>query len=111
MPWRGGTDPADRAVVGAGVEVRGPIQQGVVKDYAELARLGQVSRARVTQIMNLLNLAPDIQEEILTRMGNRGDKQQIWESSLRTLSAEVIWTRQRERWKHWTGRHNDPGND
>lgn len=38
---------------------------GVVKDYAELARLGQVPRALITQIMNLLLLAPDIQEEIL----------------------------------------------
>jgi len=93
------------------LKFEGLIQQGVVKDYAELARLGQVSRARVTQIMNLLNLAPDIQEEILTRMGDRGGKQRIWESSLRTLSSEVIWIRQLERWKHWTGRHLDPGND
>ena len=32
----------------------------IVRDYAELARLGHVSRARVTQIMNLNFLAPDI---------------------------------------------------
>jgi len=31
-----------------------------VADQAELARLGHVTRARVTQIMNLLHLAPDI---------------------------------------------------
>src|SRR3712207_3152134 len=31
----------------------------------KVARLGHVTRARVTQIMNLLNLAPDIQEAIL----------------------------------------------
>jgi hypothetical protein len=36
-----------------------------VTDYADLARLGHVTRARVTQIMNLLNLAPDIQEELV----------------------------------------------
>lgn len=36
-----------------------------VKDYADLARLGYVTRARLTQIMNLLLLAPDIQEQIL----------------------------------------------
>jgi len=41
------------------------IRTGAVRDYAELARLGQVSRARITQIMNLLHLAPDIQERIL----------------------------------------------
>ncbi len=36
----------------------GLMRQGVVKDQAELARLGHVSRARLTQIMNLLCLAP-----------------------------------------------------
>ena len=41
------------------------IRSGEVKDQAELARLGHVSRARLSQIMNLLNLAPDIQEAIL----------------------------------------------
>jgi hypothetical protein len=41
------------------------IRAGVVADQAELARLGHVTRARLTQIMNLLCLAPDIQEAIL----------------------------------------------
>jgi len=43
----------------------GLIRQGTVRDYADLARLGGVSRARITQIMNLLNLPPWKQEEIL----------------------------------------------
>ena len=38
------------------------LREGVAADFAELARLGHVSRARVSQVMNLLNLAPDIQE-------------------------------------------------
>lgn len=38
------------------------IDRGEVKDYADLARLGYVTRARVTQIMNLTLLAPEIQE-------------------------------------------------
>ncbi len=41
------------------------IQSGQVRDYAELARRGRVTRARITQIMNLLLLAPDIQETLL----------------------------------------------
>ncbi|MDM8004641.1 MAG: hypothetical protein QUV05_00600, partial [Phycisphaerae bacterium] len=41
------------------------VSRGEVRDYADLARLGYVTRARITQIMNLLNLAPDIQEAIL----------------------------------------------
>src|SRR5262245_42532270 len=43
----------------------GLVRSGVVKDYAELALLGRVTRARVTQIMNLLHLAPDIMEQLL----------------------------------------------
>jgi hypothetical protein len=38
------------------------IRDGVVADYAEVARLGHVTRARITQIMNLLLLAPAIQK-------------------------------------------------
>ncbi len=41
------------------------IRTGVVTDQAALAAVVGVSRARVTQVMGLLYLAPDIQEEIL----------------------------------------------
>lgn len=47
------------------IHFEGLIRQGVVRDYADLARLGGVTRARITQIMNLLNLAPEIQEVLL----------------------------------------------
>src|SRR5947207_15746398 len=43
----------------------GLLLEGAVKDYAELARLGQVTRARISQVMALLGLAPDIQEQVL----------------------------------------------
>src|SRR5713226_3948006 len=36
------------------------IRSGVVGNYTVMAQLGQVSRSRVTQVTNLLNLAPDI---------------------------------------------------
>jgi hypothetical protein len=41
------------------------LQHKSVKDYADLASLGQVSRARITQIIHLRNLALDIQEMLL----------------------------------------------
>ena len=44
---------------------QGMLGRGEVESMAELARLGRVSRARITQIMDLLMLAPDIQEEVL----------------------------------------------
>jgi hypothetical protein len=83
------------------VKFEGLMQQGIVRDYAELAKLGQVSRARVTQIMNLLNLAPDIQQEILSWTQEPGGRESIRETTIRTLSSEVMWNRQREQWKHW----------
>jgi hypothetical protein len=80
------------------VKFDGLLQQGVVQNYAELARFGRVSRARITQIMNLLSLAPDIQQQILSWSGEPPGGQSVRESWVRALSAEVIWSRQREQW-------------
>ena len=66
------------------------VDRGDVRDYADLARLGYVSRARLTQIMNLLLLAPDIQEGVLFGMGGH-------ERSLRTVCAAAYWPDQRLR--------------
>src|SRR5262249_19228639 len=41
------------------------VRRGLIENYAALADLGHVTRARISQIMNLLNLAPDIQEALL----------------------------------------------
>jgi hypothetical protein len=40
----------------------GLLREETVRDYPELARLDHVTRARMTQIMKLLDLAPDLQE-------------------------------------------------
>lgn len=71
------------------------IRDGHVADYAELARLGHVTRARLTQLMNLLTLAPDIQEAILFLSPVEGGKDAITERELRHVVAEVEWTTQR----------------
>ena len=60
-----GKMPRITRLMALAIKFEGLIRDGVVSDYADLARLGVVTRARMTQIMNLLNLAPDIQEEIL----------------------------------------------
>jgi hypothetical protein len=67
------------------------IDRGEVKDYADLARLGFVTRARVTQIMNLLNLAPQIQEALLFPNGSSDDWAQISEHALRAVTRAVVW--------------------
>src|SRR5262245_8634895 len=45
--------------------LEGYIRNGVVARQSDLAQLGHVSTARISQILNLINLAPDIQEAIL----------------------------------------------
>jgi len=77
------------------------VRDGVVADQAELARIGRVSRARITQIMNLLDLAPDIQEHILL-IGQAGQAA-IAERTLRPLSGISNWTAQRVAWSTIAG--------
>ncbi len=73
------------------------IDRGEVKDYADLARLGLVSRARVTQIMNLTLLAPDIQEQILSASLNSGGFRPLTEHHLREVGLATVWSEQRAR--------------
>lgn len=75
------------------------INEGEIADQAELARLGRVSRARVTQIMNMLMLAPDIQEEILFLPKTRSGRDPIRERHIRPLTAVLDWRKQRRLWR------------
>ena len=73
------------------IRFEGLLRDKTIRDYAELARLGGVSRARITQIMKLRLLAPDIQEEILFLSEARG----VTERNLRPLLRRIDWTEQR----------------
>jgi len=74
------------------------VRRGEIRDYTDLARLGYVTRARITQIMNLLNLAPDIQEEILFLPRTMKGRDLIRERDLRPIAAVPHWHRQRKMW-------------
>lgn len=75
------------------------ITQGEISDYAELARLGQVSRARVTQIMNLLLLAPDLQEAILFLPRIVSGRDPIPLRRLQPVCLTPNWQTQRTLWQ------------
>lgn len=79
------------------------IDSGEVRDYAELARLGHVTRARLTQIMNLLNLAPDIQEGILFLPPIESGRDPIRELQLRPITLVPDWRKQRRMWRERLG--------
>ena len=65
------------------------LENGTAADYADLARMGNVSRARMTQIMNLLNLAPDIQESLLFLPPVRSSRDAISERTCRPVVEEA----------------------
>ena len=75
------------------------VRSGEVADYADLARLGHVSRARMSQIINLLNLAPDIQEEILFLPRTTRGRDPIGERDLRPICAVADWEKHRRLWQ------------
>ena len=77
------------------------IRDGVVKDQADLARLAHISRARVTQIMDLLLLAPEIQEEILFLPPVARGKDLITERRIRRITVEPAWKSQDKIWREW----------
>ena len=60
-----------------------------MRDLAEIARHGHVTRARVTQIMNLLHLAPGSQEAILFLPRVEYGRDPLSERDLRTIAAFV----------------------
>lgn len=75
------------------------VRSGDVADYATLAELGHVTRARITQIMNLLSLAPDIQEEILFLAPTVKGRDAIHLRLLQPIALTPSWARQRELWR------------
>ena len=75
------------------------LRDGVVRDQAELARLGHVTRARLTQIMNLLNLAPEIQETLLLLPPVESGREVVTERHLRPITAVSDWRKQRRMWE------------
>jgi hypothetical protein len=73
-------------------KLEGLVQSGHVAGFAELARLGHISPARLSQILILAQLAPAIQERILFLPGCEDGS--IAERELREIAREVRWDRQ-----------------
>jgi len=81
------------------------LREGKFRDYAELAWLGRVTRARMTQIMQLLDLAPDLQEQILFLPPIEG----LNERNLRPILRRIDWDQQRQLFRTITGPPNGHG--
>ena len=69
------------------------VDRGVLKSYAEAAGKLGITRARVSQVIQLLNLSAQIQEGILT--GSIAPS----ERRLRSIAAIPDWAEQLARWR------------
>ena len=78
------------------------LRTGEIASYAELGRLGHVTRARVCQIMNLTCLAPDLQEALLFLPRTERGRDRIILADLQPIAALLDWRQQRRRWAEWT---------
>jgi hypothetical protein len=89
------------------VKLDGLVRNGTLRDYASVARLGHVSRARVSQLTGLLLLAPDIQEEILFLSPTHSGRDQITLRHLQPIALVPCWRRQRQLWRQLKGRASE----
>jgi hypothetical protein len=71
------------------------LQQGQINNCAAIARAGHVSRARLSQLLSLLDLAPAIQEQILFLSCPAQTADPIRERALRSVTKLVRWDEQR----------------
>ena len=74
------------------------IEAGELRDYADVARAHGLTRARLTQVMNLLLLAPPIQEDVLHLEVLPG-REPISERDLRRVLQSLVWEEQIATWK------------
>jgi hypothetical protein len=74
------------------------IQDSTVADQSELARFGQITTARMTQNMSLLNLAPDLQEQILLLPRTERGRDAVKETYIRPIATTLDWRKQRRMW-------------
>ena len=97
-PKAAGRVPRVAKLMALAIRFDGLLRDGVVSDQSELARLAKVTQPRMTQIMNLLHLATDIQEEILFLPDVASGRDPIHEKLLRPVAAEISWQKQRRMW-------------
>jgi hypothetical protein len=75
------------------------VRSGQIGSYCELAALGHVTRARISQILNLINLAPDLQEALLFLPPTRRGRDPILLADMQPIAAAFDWRKQRRLWR------------
>lgn len=82
------------------------IDNGEYIDRADAARKLGLTRARVSQLLDLLMLAPDIQEKILF-MERVDGVEPTSERALRDVIKQLNWQSQVDSWRKISKKHNE----
>jgi len=98
-PSRDGRLPRVTQVMALAIQFQDMIQRGEARDYADLARLGCLTRERMSQIMELVWLAPDVQQEILEFRPTGAPRFPISEVAARRIGSFLAWPEQRSAWQ------------
>jgi len=91
--------PRITQVLALAIHLEEMIRRGEAKDYADLARFSCLSRERISQIVRLNYLAPDIQVELLYLSPTTSGRFPISETALRKIANLLSWVDQRREWK------------
>jgi hypothetical protein len=76
------------------IKLEGLVGGGDVRNQAQGERLGKISRARMSQILGLRNLAPAIQEKLLFLPQRVNGRERITEKRMRGIAQVVDWEEQ-----------------
>jgi hypothetical protein len=94
-----GRVPRVARLMALAIRLDGLLRAGTIRRRSEIARLGHVTTARVCQILNLVYLAPDIQEAVLFLPLTQSGRDAITFSDLQSVALIPEWHKQRRMWK------------
>ena len=94
-----GRVPRVSKLMALALSIEARVRVGELESYAHVAELGHVTRARITQIVNLVNLAPEIIEELLFLPRIETGRDLFLLRDLQPVAQELDWKKQRKLWR------------
>ena len=101
---RAGCVPRIARLMALAIRCEQLIRDGIIANQSALADFGHITTARTTQIMTLLNLAPDIQEQILFLPRTERGRDVVKETDVRPIASTLDWRKQRRMWAAFGGK-------
>jgi hypothetical protein len=98
-PLPSGRVPRVARLMALALRLDGLVRTGQAASSSALASLGHVTRARICQILNLIHLAPDLQEALLFLPPTVHGRDPIILADLMPIAATLDWRQQRRRWR------------